>query len=152
LFSARQSICAPKFALSARFSISLHFTSKHFTPAFARLLYLAGMSFRGTPPILIAPIPPPAPQGRVRYNPRRDMTDEALAGLLWMSLDVPEDTTLDEMKSVAQQLGQLIRCGAGAALVESQLDYWQRLHFCRFVKADQLRALARRAIKLAAPH
>lgn len=110
------------------------------------------MSFRGPPPTLIASIPTPAPPGRVRYNPRRDLTDEALAGLLWMSLDVPEDTTLDEMKSVAQQLGQLIRCGAGEALVESQLDYWQRLHFCRFVKADQLRALARRAIKLAASH
>lgn len=108
------------------------------------------MNFRAHPSSLLAPLAAD-PLCRVRYNPRRELTDEALAGVLWMSLDVPQETTLEEVKEIAQQLAQLIRCGAGESLVEAQLAYWQREHFCLPANADKLRALARRVIPLAAP-
>lgn len=109
------------------------------------------MNLRMHPVSLLAPAPAADPLCRVRYNPRRDLADEALAGLLWMSLDIPQDTTLEEVKEIAQQLAQLIRCGAGESLVQAQLEYWQREHFCRPASADMLLCLARRVIPLAAP-
>src|SRR5688572_15141712 len=85
---------------------------------------------------------------RHKFNPRRKLVEEVVAGFLWMMLDIPEDTTLDEVTSLAQQLVTRIQQGDDEALIQAWLDNMQRHHLCRPADAAMLRDLACRAVTL----
>lgn len=87
-----------------------------------------------------------------RYSPRRELLDEVLAGFLWMSLDPPEETSIDELKIVARKLAMNIRAGAREDDVSHQLERLQKSYFSRKPRPEVLRAIAKVSIGLVEDH
>ncbi len=86
------------------------------------------------------------PLRKKRFCSRVSLLDEIVAGFLWMHLDLPEDVTRDEIESFARHVIVRINFGADEAAVERELAMFQFNQFCRPVKRDIVRALARRSI------
>jgi hypothetical protein len=78
------------------------------------------MNIRTTFPASSIRHPAPAsPQGyRIKFNPRAEILDEVVAGLLWMALDLPQDVSRPELEGFAHRLVSCIRIGASEATVE----------------------------------
>lgn len=100
----------------------------------------------------LAPVAFPSVHSRApsrrKFNPRRELVEEVVAGFLWMALDIPEDTTLDEVTSLAGQLVARIQQGDGEVLIQVRLDDMQRHYLCRPADAAILRDLACRTVTL----
>ena len=62
-----------------------------------------------------APSLRPAHGAKTKFHPRMELLDEVVAGLLWMQLDLPDDTTRDEMEKLAHRLVLRIQGGANEA-------------------------------------
>ena len=65
-----------------------------------------------------------------------------------MSLDLPEDTDLDEIKQLAQDLAERMRAGGNEAVIAAQLEFVQRHQFCRPVDVTRLMVVANRTVTL----
>jgi hypothetical protein len=83
---------------------------------------------------------------RARFNPRAFILDEVVAGLLWMSLDLPQDVSRPELESFARQLVSRIRFGASDSAVESEIAFLQSEQLGRPVNRDAIRDLANRVM------
>lgn len=83
---------------------------------------------------------------RTKFNPRADILDEVVAGLLWLSLDLPPDVSRPELEFFAHQLVTRIRFGAGASAIESEIAFLQSEQLGRPANRDTIRALATRVI------
>ena len=81
---------------------------------------------------------------RTKFNPRADILDEVVAGLLWMALDLPEDVSRPELEIFAHQLVARIRFGASKCGIESELAFLQSEQLGRPVNRDAIAELAGR--------
>ncbi len=99
------------------------------------------MNMRVNAPFAAAP-------GKRKFNPRREILDEVVAGIFWMSLDLPEDASMTEMEEFASHLVRRIRGGASTSAIEAEIDFLQRRQFCRVPDAAVIGQLARSTIAL----
>jgi hypothetical protein len=83
---------------------------------------------------------------KTKFHPRLEILDEVVAGLLWMQLDLPGDTTRDEMESFARRLVSRIRRGAGEAAIAVEIAGLQSGQLGRPANLPFIRDLACRAI------
>jgi hypothetical protein len=74
------------------------------------------------------------------------ITGEAVAGLLWMHLDIPNDASLAEVEECANDLVNDIRAGSSQAHIEQRLRVLQLKRFCRPVSLPAVETAARRSI------
>jgi len=84
--------------------------------------------------------------GKTKFQPRLEILDEVVAGLLWMQLDLPDDTTRDEMEGLAHRLVLRIRGGAGEASVVGEIAGLQNSQLGRPANLPLIRDLAGRTI------
>ena len=89
--------------------------------------------------------PGPAPH-RTKFNPRADILDEVVAGLLWMTLDLPQDVSRPELEHFAHQLVAHIRFGANENMIESEIAFLQSDQLGRPANRDAIHELAARVI------
>ncbi len=89
-----------------------------------------------------------APPAKKKFNPRLEILDEVVAGIFWMSLDLPEDASRDEMEEFARHLAHRVRSGAGESAIAAEIDFLQRGQFCRPLDSARAVELARRAIAI----
>ncbi len=89
---------------------------------------------------------PTAPAHRTKFNPRADILDEVVAGLLWMTLDLPSDISRPELETFAHQLVTRIKFGAGASSIEDAIAFLQSDQLGRPVDQDAIRGLTARVI------
>ncbi|HEY0267004.1 MAG TPA: hypothetical protein VGC16_09645 [Rhizomicrobium sp.] len=83
-----------------------------------------------------------------KFSPRLDILDEVVAGIFWMALDLPDDTSREELEEFAHHLARRIRGGAGESAIAAEIDFLQRRQFCRTADAAVTAALARRTIAI----
>jgi hypothetical protein len=83
---------------------------------------------------------------KTKFNPRASILDEVVAGLLWMSLDLPQDISRPELETFAHQLVMRIKFGAGAVAVESEIIFLQSDQLGRPANHDAIHGLAGRII------
>jgi hypothetical protein len=74
------------------------------------------------------------------------LLDQVVAGLLWMSLDLPEDVSRREMEMLAHQLVLRIRAGADETALERDVALLQLEQFSRPPNPAAIRDLVRRAL------
>jgi len=86
------------------------------------------------------------PLHRTRFNPRADILDEVVAGLLWMTLDLPPDVSRSELESFAHQLVARIRFGASACAIESEIVFLQSEQLGRPANREAIHDLAGRVM------
>jgi hypothetical protein len=89
---------------------------------------------------------PAAHAHKTRFNPRADILDEVVAGLLWITLDLPADVSRRELEAFAHRLVARIRFGAGEAIVESEIVFLQSGQLGRPANRDAVRGLAGRIL------
>jgi len=87
---------------------------------------------------------PPAHAHKTRFNPRADILDEVIAGLLWITLDLPQDVSRSELEAFAHQLVARIRFGASEIAIESEINFLQSGQLGRPANHDAIHALAGR--------
>ena len=83
---------------------------------------------------------------RTKFNPRASILDEVVAGLLWMTLDLPEDVSRPELETCAHQLVAQIRFGASEAAIESELAFLQSDQLGRRANQGAIHDLAGRVM------
>jgi hypothetical protein len=83
---------------------------------------------------------------RTKFNPRASILDEVVAGLLWMTLDLPQDVSRPELEIFAHQLVARIRFGASECAIESEIAFLQSEQFGRPANRDAIRDLAGRVL------
>ncbi len=81
---------------------------------------------------------------KTKFNPRADILTEVVAGLLWMTLDLPQDVSRPELETVAHHLVSQIKFGAGETAVESQIAVLQSDQLGRPANLDVIHGLAGR--------
>jgi hypothetical protein len=81
---------------------------------------------------------------RARFNPRASILDEVVAGLLWMSLDLPQDVSRPELESFARQMVSRIRFGASDSAIESEIAFLQSEQLGRPANHEAIRDLTDR--------
>jgi hypothetical protein len=106
------------------------------------------MNMHVTVPNERAAHPVPAPPRRVKDSPRALILDQVVAGILWMSLDLPEDTSREELEALAHQLVARIRAGSAESAIETELTLLHSERFCRHADASIIRCLVRRAANI----
>jgi hypothetical protein len=83
---------------------------------------------------------------KTKFNPRASILDEVVAGLLWMSLDLPQDISRPELETFAHQLVTRIKFGASAIAVENEITFLQSDQLGRPANHDAIHGLAGRVI------
>jgi hypothetical protein len=83
---------------------------------------------------------------KARFNPRADILDEVVAGLLWMTLDLPQDISRPELETFAHQLVARIKFGACEIAVESEIAFLQSDQLGRPVNQEAVHGLAGRVM------
>ena len=84
------------------------------------------------------------PPHDIAFTP--DLMDQMVAGLLWMSLDLPRDVSRREMEMLAHQLVLRIRAGFDNAALEREFTLLQLEQFCRPQNHAAIREVIRRAV------
>ena len=79
---------------------------------------------------------------KAKFNPRADILNEVVAGLLWMTLDLPQDVSRLELETVAHRLVSQIKFGAGETVVESEIAVLQSDQLGRPANLDVIHGLA----------
>jgi hypothetical protein len=90
--------------------------------------------------------PPAAHVHKTRFNPRADILDEVVAGLLWMTLDLPADVSRQELEAFAHDLVGRIKYGAADTIVENEIVFLQSDQFGRPANQDAIRGVAGRIV------
>ena len=93
-----------------------------------------------------ARMPPASPSHRTKFNPRASILDEVVAGLLWMTLDLPQDVSRPELETFAHQLVTRIKFGASEAMVESEIAFLQSDQFGRRADHDAIHGVTGRVM------
>src|SRR4051812_19771278 len=75
-----------------------------------------------------------------------DLTDQVVAGLLWMSLDLPDDVSRREMEMLAHNLVLRIRTNVAQPALEQDIALVQLEQFSRAPNFSAIRDLVRRAV------
>lgn len=83
---------------------------------------------------------------RTKFNPRADILDEVVAGLLWMTLDLPQDVSRQELEGFAHQLVARLQFGASACVIESEIASLQCGQLGRPANREAIRDLAGRVV------
>jgi hypothetical protein len=83
---------------------------------------------------------------KIRFQPRLDVLDEVVAGLLWVQLDLPDDISRVEIESVARRLVARIKADGDQTAIENELTILQRDQFCRPANQAAIRDLAQRSM------
>jgi hypothetical protein len=83
---------------------------------------------------------------KTKFNPRSDILDEVVAGLLWITLDLPQDVSRAELETFAHQLVARIRFGASQIAIESEITFLQSGQLGRPANHDAIQALAGRVM------
>jgi hypothetical protein len=83
---------------------------------------------------------------KTRFNPRAGILDEVVAGLLWMTLDLPRDVSRPELENFAHQLVARIKFGASEIAIETQIAFLQSNQLGRPVDPEAIHGLANRVI------
>jgi hypothetical protein len=83
---------------------------------------------------------------RTKFNPRAGILDEVVAGLLWMTLDLPQDVSRPELEAFAHQLVARIRFGASETMVESEIAFLQSDQLGRPANPDAIHGLTGRVM------
>ena len=83
---------------------------------------------------------------KTKFNPRASILDEVVAGLLWMTLDLPQDISRPELETFAHQLVTRIKFGASAAAVESEITFLQSDQLGRPANHEAIHGLTGRVI------
>ena len=104
------------------------------------------MNIRVALPGLHPARPAGASAHKTKFNPRASILDEVVAGLLWMSLDLPQDISRPELETFAHQLVTRIKFGASAIAVESEITFLQSDQLGRPANHDAIHGLAGRVI------
>lgn len=81
-----------------------------------------------------------------RFKPRCDILKEVIAGSIWMQLDLPEDVSRSELETFAHDLVSRINADASENAVENDLGALQADQFCKPIRANVIRELARLTI------
>lgn len=89
---------------------------------------------------------PPVHAHKTKFNPRAGILDEVVAGLLWITLDLPSDVSRCELETFAHQLVMQIKFGASEAKIESDIASLQSLQLGRPVNHEAVRGLAGRVM------
>jgi hypothetical protein len=87
------------------------------------------------------------PARRTRFQPRLEILDEMVAGLLWLQLDLPGDVGRDEIQDLAHQLVSRIRNGVPETSIAAEIATVQSGQFCRPANLPVIRELTRRSIE-----
>ena len=105
------------------------------------------MNIRVTLPGL-HPARPAAPihAHKAKFNPRADILDEVVAGLLWITLDLPQDVSRPELETFAHQLVTRIKLGASETAVEGEIAFLQCDQLGRPADHEAIHGLAGRVI------
>jgi hypothetical protein len=74
------------------------------------------------------------------------VTGEAVAGLLWMYLQVPEDASKDELEDYAQEIVRRIHADASEAAIAEYIKSLQSEQLCQLPNELAIRVLTRRAV------
>ena len=105
------------------------------------------MNIRVTVQALPAPRPAvPVHAHKTKFNPRSDILDEVVAGLLWITLDLPHDVSRPELEAFAHQLVGRIKFGASETAIESEIIFLQSGQLGRPADQDAIHTLAGRVI------
>ena len=80
------------------------------------------------------------------FSFKPDLMDQVVAGMLWMSLDLPEDVSRGEMETIAHQLVLRIRARFDQGALEREIASLQREQFCRPPNFTAIRAVIARAV------
>jgi len=104
------------------------------------------MNYRPDPRSL--PALPDQASRPARPDRRQRVANEVMAGFLWMSLDLPDDANLDEIKELACDLAQRLGAGGNETVIAAHLEYVQRNQFCRPADPARLMIVAKRAVAL----
>jgi len=108
---------------------------------------LHSMNIRVTVQGLHAPRPAaPVHAHKTKFNPRSDILDEVVAGLLWITLDLPQDVSRRELEAFAHQLVGRIKFGASETAIESEIVFLQSGQLGRPADHDAIHALANRVM------
>jgi len=83
---------------------------------------------------------------KTKFNPRAGILDEVVAGLLWMTLDLPQDVSRPELETFAHQLVARIKFGASETAVETQIAFLQSDQLGRPVNQEAVHGLAGRVM------
>lgn len=75
-----------------------------------------------------------------------DLIDQVVAGLLWISLDLPEDVSRREMEMMAHRLVTRIKAGMPDSELEQEVAFLQLRQFSRTPNHAAIRGLIRRAV------
>ena len=75
-----------------------------------------------------------------------ELVDQVVAGLLWMSLDLPDDVSRPEMEMLAHRLVLRIRADTDKAALEQDVALLQLEQFCRPPNFPAIRDVVRRAV------
>jgi len=105
------------------------------------------MNIRVTVQALPAPRPAvPVHAHKTKFNPRSDILDEVVAGLLWITLDLPQDVSRPELEAFAHQFVGCIKFGASETAIESEIIFLQSGQLGRPADQDAIHTLAGRVI------
>jgi hypothetical protein len=105
------------------------------------------MNIRVTVPGLHAPRPAAAPPAhKTKFNPRADILDEVVAGLLWMTLDLPQDISRPELEVFAHQLVARIKFGASETAIQSEITFLQSDQLGRPANHEAIHGLSGRVM------
>jgi hypothetical protein len=77
-----------------------------------------------------------------------DLTDQVVAGLLWMALDLPDDVSRREMERLAHHLVLRIRTNVAQPALEQDVALMQLEQFSRAPNFSAIRDLVRRAVTI----
>ena len=81
-----------------------------------------------------------------KFNPRAGILDEVVAGLLWITLDLPQDVSRPELETFAHQLVTRIKLGASETVVEGEIAVLQCDQLGRPADHEAIHGLAGRVI------
>jgi hypothetical protein len=88
----------------------------------------------------------PAHAHKTKFNPRAGILDEVVAGLLWITLDLPPDVSRCELETFAHQLVTQIKFGASESKIETDIASLQSMQLGRPVNHEAVRGLAERVM------
>jgi hypothetical protein len=88
----------------------------------------------------------PSHAHKTKFNPRADILDEVVAGLLWMTLDLPQDVSRPELETFAHQLVARIKFGASETAIETEIAFLQSGQLGRPVDPQAVHGLAGRVM------
>jgi hypothetical protein len=106
------------------------------------------MNMRVAVPSLRGPYPVPAPARKTRDCSRADILEQIVVGILWMSMDLPEDASRQELENLAHHLVTQIRTGTAETAIATELALLQAEQFCGRSNEAAIRSVVGRVVHI----